>query len=164
MVVWIYLGISTVLFFLAIAYTVVVGLSKSWPTTHANVIESELIELNNVSKSVLYKPNVVYEYVVASKIHKSRLISSGFNAYKNRKQAEEILSKYILGGVVAVYYHPHFHWFSFLKPGFEKSTIYSILFCIFLSGLPFVSILGSHITGNSGWLLEPIFWLIEKVV
>ncbi len=164
MVVWIYLGISTLLLLLSIVYAVVVGFSKSWPTTQARVIASEVIALNNVSKAVLYKPNIVYEYVVSSKIHRSRLISSGFNAYENKLQAEEVLSKYIFGGFVVVYYHPQFHWFSFLKPGFEKSTIYSILFCIFLSGLPLVSIIGSHISGNSGWLLEPVFWLIEKVV
>src|SRR5690625_3731258 len=99
--------------------------AKSWPVTTGMIIASEVVRSRHRDSdgqtSVMWKPQIVYEYEARGETYQSDKIST-FGSYStsSRRHAYNLVGKYPRGERVKVYCNPTNDLDSVLEPGVSK--------------------------------------------
>jgi len=97
--------------------------SKTWPTTEATVVSTEVEEKHEYDedgdKHVYYYPRIHYDYRVEGQFYngfKYKLLEASMS----KRKAYEIISNFMTGDKLTVYYNPEKPTESVLQPGEQK--------------------------------------------
>src|SRR5438552_17107868 len=81
--------------------------SQGWPSTGGRVLQSQVGAHTSSDQTLIYEPNVLYEYNVSGQVFQSKQISYGaVVGTSSPTWAEGVIAKYPLGGAVSVFYNP----------------------------------------------------------
>ena len=110
--------------------------SKKWPIVKGVIIKSDIISEDD-GNSGSHAAIIHYNYWINQKSYTGKRIGfsnkgSRFNASSDSGDAFYISNQYPKGDAVEIFYHPKFHSFSVLEPGFSW---WSVL--VFFIGLLF---------------------------
>jgi hypothetical protein len=113
--------------------------SEAWPSTTGKVVELKVVAestssrsqggrwfspgISSTTTSVTYRPVITYEYSVGRQTFRSTNITvAGFDGTSEKKDAQEVVDRYVVGMTVDVYYDPGNPAFSVLEKGRRGST------------------------------------------
>ncbi len=110
--------------------------SMSWPSTHGEVIQAEVVltgcESGNVNSSPGHAAMILYQYHVRDRRYKSDNFTIGGNVSTGSKEKEENkVRQYSVGTTVEVYYNPENPEDACLERK-QKMAIVAWLFSMFL--------------------------------
>lgn len=84
--------------------------SRNWDTTTGRVLYSGVASRRSSTSeggtNTYYYPQVAYEYEVRGQRYQSQRIAFGNIGYGSPRKAEELASRYVMGGPVQVFYDP----------------------------------------------------------
>ncbi len=114
--------------------------STDWATTPGTVLSSSVYDSTNhdvdVKKSV-YHASVIYEYYVDEKLYSGDRIAFGDYGSGDSSHAEDIVSRYLVGMDITVFYMPDSPDESVLEPGMTMQSYYVLGFGLvfFITGV-----------------------------
>lgn len=119
------------------------GLSSlSWPTAIATVQESYVYDSSadgGSAEDAVYRPVVIYRYVVEDKVYQGTRIRFGDDTTNTRPPAQRVAERYPAGSTIDIYYHPNRPAHSVLEPGLRPGSIILL-------------VAGLAVAGTSLWL------------
>ncbi len=99
--------------------------SMAWPETNGVVMESSIVE-RKVEKGSLWKPEIVYDYLVENQKYRGDRISYSFFTF-GKAWASKIIDKYNPSDNIQVYYNPRKPQISCVDPGPDKWYCFYVL-------------------------------------